>query len=122
MGSVQNIVENMPVSPAQIENARQSILKKIESERITKESIYWTYLAAKKLNLDHDIRQDVYNTVKIANQDDLVKFQKDHVKGRKYTILVMGEKTKLDMDYLKTLGKVEELSLKDVFGYEKTRP
>jgi predicted Zn-dependent peptidase len=120
--SVKAIVEDMPVSGAQIENARNSILKKIESERITKENIYWTYLAAKKLNLDHDVRTDVYATMQKSTQDDLIKFQNEHVKGRKYSILVMGDKSKIDMEYLKTLGTVEELSLKDVFGFEKVRP
>jgi zinc protease len=120
--SVKAIVEDMPVAPAQIENARQSIMKKIESERITKDNIYWTYLSAKKLNLDHDVRKDVYETIKVATQEDLVKFQKTYVKGRNYAVLVMGDKTKLDMEYLKTLGTVEELSLKDVFGYEKVHP
>ena len=120
--SVKAIVEDMPVSAAQIETARGSILKKIESERITKDNIYWTYLAAKKLNLDHDVRADVYATMQKATQADLIKFQTDNVKGRNYSILVMGDKTKIDMEYLKTLGTVEELSLKDVFGYEKNRP
>jgi zinc protease len=120
--SVKAIVEDMPVSGAQIENARNSILKKIESERITKENIYWTYLAAKKLNLDHDVRADVYATMQKSTQDDLIKFQNEHVKGRKYSILVMGDKSKIDMEYLKTLGTVEELSLKDVFGFEKVHP
>jgi predicted Zn-dependent peptidase len=117
--SVQTIVNEMPVSAAQIENARGSIMKKIESERITKSAIYWTYQNAKKLGLDHDVRSDAYAKMKVVTPEELVKFQQENVKGRTYTFLVLGDKTKVDMAYLKTIGEVEELSLKDVFGYAR---
>ncbi len=117
--SVQAIVNEMPVSAAQIENARGSILKKIESERITKSDIYWTYQNAKKQGLDRDIRSDAYAKMKVVTPEELVKFQKENVKGRNYTFLVLGDKTKVDMEYLKTIGEVQELSLKDVFGYAR---
>ncbi len=117
--SVQAIVNEMPVSAAQIENARGSIMKKIESERITKSSIYWTYQNSKKQGLDHDVRSDVYAKMKVVTPEELVKFQQENVKGRNYTFLVLGDKTKVDMEYLKTIGEVEELSLKDVFGYAR---
>lgn len=117
--SVQGIVNEMPVSAAQIENARGSIMKKIESERITKSGIYWTYQNAKKQGLNYDVRSDVYAKMKVVTPEELVKFQQDNVKGRNYTFLVLGDKTKVDMEYLKTIGEFEELSLKDVFGYAR---
>ncbi len=115
--AMMEIIENMPVSEKQIETARQSILKKIESDRITKTQIYWTQLNHKKLGIEKDKREDVYNFIKNATADDLVKFQKQFVKNRNYTFLVLGEKDKLDMDFLKKLGPVEELSLEEIFGY-----
>jgi hypothetical protein len=40
-----------------------------------------------------------------------------NIKDRKYTILVLGDKKRLDMTYLNSLGQFEELSLEQVFGY-----
>ncbi len=117
--AMQEIIEDMPVSEKQIAQAIESIEKKIETSRITKDNIYWNYLTAKQRGLDHDVRKDVYDKMKISTPDDLKAFQQKHVKGRKYTYLVLGSKDKVDMNYLKSIGKVTELSLDEVFGEEK---
>jgi len=65
------------------------------------------------------VRKDVYDKMKISTPEDLKAFQEKHVKGRKYTYLVLGSKDKVDMNYLRSIGKVTELSLDEVFGEEK---
>ncbi len=115
--AMKEILDNMPVSEAQIETARMSILKKIESDRITKTRIYFDALANRKLGFDYDVRKDVYNKMKTTTAADLKKFQEEKVKGRNYVYLVLGEKDKVDMNYLKTLGEVKELTMEEVFGY-----
>ena len=112
------IVQNMPVSEEQIDNARQSILKRIETERITKSGIYWNYRSMLERGYDHDLRKDIYEAMQRVTPADLLKFQEENVKGRNFTFLVLGSKESLDFEYLKTLGEVEELQLKDIFGYE----
>jgi zinc protease len=42
-------------------------------------------------------------------------FQKQHVKGRHYTWLVLGDRQSVDFKYLKKIGKVQELTLDEVF-------
>ncbi len=115
--AMQEIIENIPISDAQIETARQSILKKIETERVNKTRIYWSSRSAKDLGYDYDMRKDIYEKMKNITVDDLKAFHKNYVKGRNYTVLVLGSKESVDMDYLKTIGNVEELTLKEVFGY-----
>lgn len=119
---MKEIIENMPVAPDQLKNARDGILKKYETERITKANIYWLADGSKKRGFNNDIRQEVYNFYK-GNTDmeavkaSIQKFQSEKVKNRQYTILVLGDKKRLDMDFLKTLGPVRELGLQEVFGY-----
>ncbi len=115
---MENILTNMPVADSQIENARSSLLKKIESERITKTGIYFNYLANKKLGYDYDIRKDLYNKMKSTTKEDLLQFHEKNVKDRKFTYLVLGEKSRINMDYLKTIGNVEELTMEQIFGYK----
>ncbi len=117
--AMQEIIEDMPVSEKQIAQAIESIEKKIETSRITKDAIYWNYLTAKQRGFDRDLRKDVYDKMKLATPEDLKAFHQKHVKGRKYTYLVLGSKDKVDMNYLKSIGKVTELSLDEVFGEEK---
>ena len=111
------IIENMPVSEMQIENARQSVLKSLESERITKANVYWTYRSNLDKGIENDAREAFYNLISSTTTADLVAFQNQFIKGRKFKILVMGDRDKMDFDFLKTIGKFQELSLEDVFGY-----
>ncbi len=115
--AVRTIVNDMPVAEEQIEAARTSIMKKIESERVNDTNIYWTSQRAAKRGLDKDIREDVYAKMKNVSAKELVSFQQAHVKDRNFTILVLGDKERVDMDYLKSLGNVKEMSLEQVFGY-----
>jgi predicted Zn-dependent peptidase len=112
------ILENMPVSLPQMENARQSVLKQIAASRITKADIYWTWRSNRNKGFpNRDLRADVYRTLEQADAADLIHYQQRHVKGRHYTWLVLGDRERIDFKYLRKIGKVRELTLEDVFGY-----
>jgi predicted Zn-dependent peptidase len=112
------IMENMPVSLPQMENARQSVLKQIAAGRITKAELYWTWRANRdKGFLDRDLRADIYSRLERADAADLIHYQQRHVKSRRYTWLVLGDRQSIDFKYLRKIGKVKELTLEQVFGY-----
>ncbi|WP_231512826.1 pitrilysin family protein [Aureispira sp. CCB-QB1] len=120
--AMKEIVEEMPVSEGLMQGAAEALTKKIESERITKSGIYWTYRNNKKKGVDHDIRKDVYDKVSALAKDKeaviaaIKKFQEEKIKGRKYTYLVLGDKEKVDMKFLESLGTVEEFTIDEIFG------
>jgi len=114
----QNILEDMPVSPSQIETARQSVLRQIATGSITQANIYWTWRNNKRRGFpNHDLRADVYHHIRQMEANDLLRFQQQHIKGRRYTWLVLGDRQRVDFKYLKKIGRVEELTLEEVFGY-----
>jgi predicted Zn-dependent peptidase len=112
------ILENMPVSLPQVENARQSVLKQIAASRLTKADLYWTWRANRDKGFpNRDLRADVYRRLERADAADLIHYQQRHVKGRHYTWLVLGDRQRIDFKYLRKIGKVRELTLEEVFGY-----
>ncbi|MEI6408997.1 MAG: insulinase family protein [Bacteroidota bacterium] len=112
------IMENMPVSMSQMEHARQSVLKQIAAGRIKKSDIYWTWRANRDRGfLNHDLRTDTFSVLQSAQPEDLLLYQRNHVRGRNYTWMILGDKQHIDFEYLKKIGKVEELTLEDIFGY-----
>jgi predicted Zn-dependent peptidase len=113
----EQILEDMPVSGPQIEHARQSVLKQIAAGRIAPGDLYWTWRSNLNRGIKGDLRQLVYEHINAAKADDLVAYQKKHIKGRQYTWLVLGERDRIDFKYLRKLGKIEELTLEQVFGY-----
>ena len=112
-----SILNDMPESENSFESAKNSLLNKIQTTRVTKTSILFSMLNAKKLGLDFDIQKEIYDEVPKLTMKDVVDFQKENVKGRKYTILILGDKDKIDMDVLSKYGKIKTLNIKEIFGY-----
>lgn len=117
LAEMDKLLNNMPEVPQQFEGARASVIKTLESDWITRSDIYWAYDRAQKRGLNYDVRKDVYEKAKTMTLTDVHNFFNQHVKGKKYTYLVIGKKEDLNMDALKELGPVEELELKTLFGY-----
>ena len=118
--AVREILNDMPISDEQIQTARNSIMKKIETERVNGSDRYWAGRAAAERGMDKDIREDVYEKMKDVTVAELKAFQEENVKDRDYIIMVLGSKENIGeegMEYLKTLGPVKKLSLEEVFGY-----
>jgi predicted Zn-dependent peptidase len=117
MSGMMELINNMPDSKNNFLASQEAIIQGIRTERITKERILFNYEDAKKLGLDYDIRKDVFSSVPKMTFNDVKTFEEEHLKGKPYTILVLGKKDGLDIKTLEKYGKVSFLSLEDVFGY-----
>ena len=115
--ALRHIIDHMPAEDEQMENARLSILKKIESDRITPSKLYWSYRANRFRGYERDLREDIYNRLSEATTNDLIDFQHKYVKGRAFTHLILGQVSRLDLGYLEQFGTVRVLTEEDVFGY-----
>ena len=117
MKAMFEVINNMPESEKSFAAAKEAIIQKIRTERITKENILFNYYSAKRLGLTYDIRKDVFEKVPDMKIADLLAFQQKYMKDKKYTILAVGKKKDLDVKTLEKYGKVEFLKLNDIFGY-----
>ncbi|MCD6065638.1 MAG: peptidase domain protein [Bacteroidetes bacterium] len=117
MGGMYDLLNNMPQSDVMFSGAKDAVLSKIRTERITKSKILFTYEQAKKMGLDYDIRKSIYDKIQTMSYEDLKGFQTKYVKDLPLTVLVLGKKDKLDIKTLEKYGTVKYLTLKDVFGY-----
>ncbi|MCG2761093.1 MAG: hypothetical protein L6407_07775, partial [Candidatus Delongbacteria bacterium] len=95
----------------------ENIRKRIQTERIIKSEIFWSWIRNKDKGIDYDIRETVHNEVKNISMDKLFEFYNNEIKGRKYIYLIMSDKEKVNFDDLNKLGEVEELTLEKIFGY-----
>lgn len=118
MKAMVELLNNMPESQDDFEIAKEAILSKIESERITKSSVIWDYVNAQDKGLDYDVRKNTYDKVRNMNFDDLIAFHKKYIKDKKYVTVLVGSRDKIDFIDLANYGEVKELSLEDLFGYE----
>ncbi|MDA3928813.1 MAG: insulinase family protein [Prolixibacteraceae bacterium] len=112
-----DLLNEMPKAEKQYDMAREAIVKKINTERITKENIFWTWQRNMDRGIDYDIRKDDYEAAKSVTMEEFEKFFNTKIKGQDFTFLVLGNIDNLDKKALKSLGEVKELSLEEIFGY-----
>lgn len=117
MAGMNTLLNDMPVAEANLQIAKNAIRNSIATERITKSDILFSYERAKRLGLDYDLRRDVYEQTPNMSFTDLQKFQQARVKGQNQTILVIGSKDRLNFKELARYGQLQQLSLKEIFGY-----
>jgi predicted Zn-dependent peptidase len=111
------LLNQMPKADKNFTQAKASIKNNLETERIIRDNVLFSYEEAKKLGLTTDIRKRVYEQSQAMNYDDMAKFYGEYIKDKPYTMLVLGSKKRLKMDDLAKYGTVKELSLEEVFGY-----
>ena len=117
MVGMNELLTTIPEVEANLENAKEAVIQKIRTERITKDRVLFNYESAKRLGYDYDSRKDIFDNINSFEMSDLTKFHNEHMSGNDYTILVLGNKDELNIDALKEYGDVKFLSLEDVFGY-----
>ena len=117
LNEMNKLLNNMPEVPQQFDGARESVIKTLESDWITGSDIYAAYDRAIKRGLNYDVRKDIYQKAKTMTLGDVHKFFDEHVKGKKYTYLVIGKKGDLNLDALNAIGPVQELQYNELFGY-----
>ncbi len=113
----KSLLNEMTESEEAFKDSKQSIIKQINTDRIIKEQVFFTYLYNKQRGIDKDYRENVYEGVKNFSLADVKTFFNSRIKGKQYNYLVLGDKDLVDMEALAQYGEVEELSLKDIFNY-----
>jgi predicted Zn-dependent peptidase len=117
MSGMENLLTDMPMADANLVIAKQSIRNSIATDRITHEGVLLSYERARRLGLDYDLRRDVYEQTQNMTFSELQKFQQAKIKGQNQVILVIGSKDRLNFKELAKYGDVQQLTLKEIFGY-----
>ena len=111
------ILNNMPQSEAAFQIAKDAAMKQIASQRTTKFSVLNAYINAKRLGLDFDLNEKVYNLLPSLNLKDIVDFEKQNMANKPYRYIILGDEKELDIKALEQIAPIRRLTLEEVFGY-----
>lgn len=117
VAGMNELLTDLPKTDQNFINARQSLMKDVETDRITKDAIITSYLNAAKKGVDYDLRKANYEQYHNITLNDLYKFHQDVLSKKPYTYCVIASEKRIDTDDLKKYGEVKKLSLKELFGY-----
>lgn len=113
--TLQGLINKMPRIDKQFENAKESALSQIASDRTTRTDIYNLKEVLRNRGIDFDLRMQTYDAINKMSFEQLNDFFEKHYTKNTYAIVIIGNKDKIDLDYLKSLGKFKELTEKDLF-------
>ncbi|MBR5086696.1 MAG: insulinase family protein [Muribaculaceae bacterium] len=111
------LIADIPQSDGAFNLAKESLLKKLASRRITRYGVLQSYMAAQELGLDFDIYSKVYEELPKLYLSDIVDFEKENMAGKPYRYLILGNEEELDMDRLQKIAPVKRVTLEEIFGY-----
>jgi predicted Zn-dependent peptidase len=115
--AMNELLNKMPRTENGFESAKNSILNAIETERTNDANIIFAYAAAQKLGLNYDLNKDIYQKTPQLTYTDIENFQNSNYTNKPFTYCIMGSKDKLKMADMEKLGKVQVLTLEEIFGY-----
>ena len=113
----EEIINNMPLSEQAFAIAKEAIISRLRSERITKEEVLTYYLDQEELGLTEDTRKQLFEAVQGMTLDDVKAYQQANVKDRKAVTAILGRESDLDMKSLEKWGKIVRLTQEDIFCY-----
>ncbi len=111
------IIEDLPVAPENLEIAKTSLLGRLRTQRTTGAAVLQSYLTAQEMGLQEPREKQVFEKVGALTMEDLLATHAKWVKGRTYWYAILGDPADLDLNFLKTLGPVQQVSMEEIFGY-----
>lgn len=111
------IINDMPQSEAAFKLAKESLLARLRTDRITGAGIFDSYLETKDLGLNIDTRKILFEELQKLTLEDVKNFQEKWVKGRSYSYCILGNEKELDMKKLASYGPIKRVTTEEIFGY-----
>ena len=112
-----DILDTMPRSDKAFDLAKQSLIKQIQTARVTRYGIISSYLASRHLGIDYDLNKKLYEDLLTLTLDDIVDFERERMAGKQYKYFILGDESELDMDALEKMAPVRRLTTEQIFGY-----
>lgn len=117
MKAFDEIINNMPESEKAFNLAKEALITRLRTERITKSDVLWFYLSAQDLGQQVDSRKELFEKAPSMTLPEIKAFQEKWVKGRNYTYCVLGDEKDIDLKSLQQYGPIQKLTQEELFGY-----
>ena len=117
VGGMNELLNELPKTEQNFNNTRQGLMKDIETGRITKENIIFSYINSQRKGLDHDLRRDNYVAYSNLTLDDLYRYHNTTLSKKPYTYAIIASEKRINVNDLKKYGEVKKLTLEELFGY-----
>ncbi|MCS7075180.1 MAG: insulinase family protein [Bacteroidia bacterium] len=114
--TMNELLDNPPVSETLFNVAKNTLINTIISERVINEKVLDTYQSLQRYGIEEDTRIKTYEYVKNAKSEFITEFNRQYYKVPK-VYLIIGDKSRIQLDDLKQYGELKVLTPEQIFGY-----
>lgn len=115
VATMRELIQDCPVSKPLLGSCKTAIVRKIAADHLSGMEILELMEANRRMGIESDYRQTVYEQMDHMGEEDLLRFHKAYLKDAKFTLMVVGDKAVVNMEELKKFGPVTELSRDQIF-------
>lgn len=117
VNGMNELLNDLPQNDKSFEGAKANVINGLETNRVTKDGVFFYYFADQKLGYDYDSRIDLYKELKPINFASIKAFHQAKVAHKPYTYLIVASDQKVKLADMQKFGTVTTLSLEKLFGY-----
>ncbi len=111
------ILDTIPQSEKAFNLAKQSVMKRMASNRTTKFGVINAYLNARWMGIDYNLDEKTYKALPSVTLQNVVDFEKQTMANKPYRYLILGDEKNLDMKGLEKIGPIRRLTTEEIFGF-----
>lgn len=111
------ILDTIPQSESAFQLAKQGLTKQLASGRTTRFGVINSYLRAKRMGIDYDINERIYNVLPKITLKDIIEFEKKTMADKPYRYIILGDEKNLDVKGLEKIAPIKRVSTEQIFGY-----
>lgn len=115
--TMNSLLDEMPKISENFENARTTLLKNTETNRITQDDIISSYLGLQRRGLMSDNREENYKLYNTLELGDIYKYHQETLAKKPFTYCIVASDKRVNMEDLKKYGELKVLTLEELFGY-----
>ncbi len=115
--AMNHLLSKMPASEILFTASKSAILSRLESDRVTGNSVMFNYLSALRLGLDGDLRRLIYEKVPELTLTDISNFHSEYISKQQFDMYVLASDKRVSKQQLSKYGLVREVNLKQLFGF-----
>lgn len=117
IAGMNELLTTLPESDGAFQVARESMRSKLQTQRVTKMGILYSYLDAQRMGYATDSRRDLYQALDNLSFSSIEAFHHKQFSGQHYAYCVLGDTSRMDMEALRKVGRVVQVPMEELFGY-----
>lgn len=115
--AMQQILGVMPLSAELFASVKEGLINTLRTSRTIRTSVFLSRDLNAKRGLTQDPSPEIFNFIINSSLQQVKDFHLKYIANAPYTLLVIGNRDKVDRKALEKIGEVQELDLNTIFGY-----